>query len=54
MPITEPDRAVILAAGLGSRLTSEADIPKPLVQVGDRTLAEHTVLALHSPAQNSL
>ena len=24
MPITEPDRAVILAAGLGSQLTSES------------------------------
>ena len=50
MPITEPDRAVILAAGMGSRLTLEADTPKPLVQVGDRTLAEHTVLALRDGA----
>lgn len=50
MPITEPDRAVILAAGLGSRLTSGSDTPKPLVQVGGRTLAEHTVLALRDGA----
>ncbi len=50
MPITEPDRAVILAAGLGSRLTSGTDTPKPLVQVGGRTLAEHTVLALRDGA----
>jgi len=50
MPITEPDRAVILAAGLGSRLTSETGALKPLVRVGGKTLAEHTVLALRDGA----
>lgn len=50
MPITEPDRAIILAAGPGSRLTSETGTPKPLVRVGGKTLAEHTVLALRDGA----
>ena len=37
-------RAVILAAGKGSRLQSEkADIPKALRKVGDRTLIEHVL-----------
>ena len=35
-------RALILAAGRGSRLGSQSDgVPKPLLQVGRRTLVEH-------------
>ena len=40
----ERTRAVILAAGKGSRLKSEqADIPKALRKVGDKTLIEHVL-----------
>ena len=40
----ERTKAVILAAGKGSRLKSEeADIPKALRRVGDKTLIEHVL-----------
>ena len=40
----ERTKAVILAAGKGSRLKSEqADIPKALRKVGDKTLIEHVL-----------
>ena len=40
-------RAVILAAGKGSRLQSERDeIPKALRRVGDRTLIEHVLAGI--------
>lgn len=40
----ERTKAVILAAGKGSRLRSEeADIPKALRRVGDKTLIEHVL-----------
>ncbi|HSR66454.1 MAG TPA: NTP transferase domain-containing protein [Acidobacteriota bacterium] len=34
-------QAVILAAGNGSRMASAADLPKPLVEVGDQPLMGH-------------
>jgi L-glutamine-phosphate cytidylyltransferase len=42
-------KAIILAAGLGSRLLPlTADRPKCLVTVGERTILEHQLTALHS------
>ena len=41
-----PDTALILAAGLGSRLFAEAGLPKPLAEVGGCTLAERVVRGL--------
>lgn len=48
MPVTQdpPRTAVILAAGLGSRLNQSADLPKPMVEVDGVTLAERVVLTL--------
>ena len=41
------DRAILLAAGLGSRLLPlTADRPKCLIEVGGRTILEHQVEAL--------
>jgi len=42
-----PAVAVILAAGLGSRLGPETNRPKPLTEVLGLTLAERVVCALH-------
>lgn len=42
------ERAVVLAAGLGSRLRPlTRELPKPLVPVGDRPLLQHIIEALH-------
>ncbi len=43
---TRPDVALILAAGLGSRLAPEINTPKPLTRVLGLTLAERVVCAL--------
>ena len=45
-PDVSPDTALILAAGLGSRLIAEAGLPKPLAEVGGRTLAEWVIRSL--------
>jgi choline kinase len=45
-----PASALLLAAGLGSRLKSQASVPKPLVEVAGRSLAERAVVALQSGA----
>lgn len=45
-----PTAAVLLAAGLGARLRSTADVPKPLVEVAGRSLAEWSILALQAGA----
>lgn len=47
----EPDTVVILAAGLGSRLEIETDVPKPLIEVGGTTLAERVMLAWEAGAR---
>jgi len=44
--IAKPDTAIILAAGLGSRLNLQAGVPKPLVKVNGITLAERVLLSL--------
>ncbi len=43
-----PEVAVILAAGLGSRLNPKTDVPKPLTMVLGLTLAERVVCALRA------
>ncbi len=43
---TTPDTALILAAGLGSRLQSQTKTPKPLIRVLGLTLAERVVCTL--------
>ena len=46
---TPPPNAILLAAGLGSRLLPlTADRPKCLIEVGGRTILEHQVEALRS------
>ena len=45
--IAAPEVAVILAAGLGSRLYPETNTPKPLAKVLGLTLAERVVSTLH-------
>ena len=46
--IAETNTAVILAAGLGSRLDLQAGVAKPLVEVDGITLAERVILALRA------
>ncbi|MDA0655743.1 MAG: NTP transferase domain-containing protein [Proteobacteria bacterium] len=48
MRLAETNTAVILAAGLGSRLDLQAGVPKPLIEVGGITLAERVILALRA------
>jgi len=44
MTATAPKRAMVLAAGLGSRMgTLTEDRPKPLIQVGGRALIDHAL-----------
>ena len=43
---TKPQVALVLAAGLGSRLRTHSNIPKPLTRVLGLTLAERVVCAL--------
>lgn len=46
---TQIEQAVILAAGLGSRIRSDAQpLPKPLVKVGGLTLLKRTILTAKS------
>ena len=46
MDLAKPNTAVILAAGLGSRLNLQTGVPKPLVKVNGITLAERVLLSL--------
>ncbi len=44
-----PARALLVAGGTGSRMAaSGAQVPKPLVEVGGRSLLEHNLMALRS------
>lgn len=48
-PVTSHiDRAVILAAGFGSRIQGTTGTPKPLVEVAGRTLLERTITTLRA------
>ncbi|MDB3954127.1 NTP transferase domain-containing protein [Alphaproteobacteria bacterium] len=46
MNVAKPNTAIVLAAGLGSRLNLQAGVPKPLVKVDGITLAERVLLSL--------
>ena len=47
--ITDPIRAMVLAAGVGSRLQPLSDlVPKPLIKIGGRTIMDHILLLLKS------
>ncbi|MAO56016.1 MAG: hypothetical protein CMM61_09980 [Rhodospirillaceae bacterium] len=48
VPAAAPKTALILAAGMGSRLFPNASLPKPLVPVAGITLGERIVTALRS------
>ncbi len=47
--IKDPIRAMVLAAGVGSRLQPLSDtVPKPLIKIGGRTIMDHILLLLKS------
>ncbi len=47
--INDPIRAMVLAAGVGSRLQPLSDtVPKPLIKIGGRTIMDHILLLLKS------
>lgn len=48
-------RAMVLAAGIGSRLAPLSDnIPKPLIRIGGRTIIEHILLLLKQHGINNV
>lgn len=47
MTASKPKRAVILAAGMGLRMTPISNVPKGLLQIGGEPLVEHIITQLH-------